>query len=285
VYLVCQGSLLQRWATFEREQMNMSRETMMCAVAVASMLWLAEASAAGQSQKVPAYTGRRTSGGKPDLNGIWQVLNSAAWDIQDHSGQLGVPPGQGVVEANEIPYQPWAAAKKKENLLNQKTADQTVANCFQPGVPRVTYLPFPFEIVQTPGFIAINYEFAHASRLINLERTSHDEELPDSWMGDPIAHWEGDTLVVDVKGFNDRTWFDQAGNFHSDALHVIERYTLTDPDHLLYEVTIEDPKVFTRPWKMSMPLYRRLDKNMKLLEYECVYYLQEERFKAAPFRR
>jgi hypothetical protein len=213
-------------------------------------------------------------------------LNTAAWDIQDHSGQLGVPPGQGVVEGNEIPYQPWAAAKKKENFANRKTADPTEADCFQPGVPRATYMPFPFEIVQTPKLIAINYEFAHASRLINMEKKSHNDELPaETWMGDPIGRWEGDTLVIDVNGFNDRTWFDQAGNFHSDALHVVERYTPTGPDHILYEATIEDPKVFTRPWKMSMPLYRRLGKNVKLLEYECVYYLQEERYKSAPFKR
>jgi len=244
-------------------------------------VWLSEVPAVAQT----TFTPRLTADGKPNLNGIWQTLNAAAWDIQDHSGQLDVHPGQGVVEGNEIPYQTWAAAKKKENFANRKTADLTESECFLPGVPRVTYLPFPFEIVQTPKLIAINYEFAHASRSIDMERNSHYEELPDSWMGDSIGRWEGNTLVVDVKGFNDRTWFDQAGNFHSDALHVVERYTPTSPDHILYEATIEDPKVFTRPWKMSMPLYRRLEKNLKILEYECVYYLQEERFKNAPFKR
>jgi hypothetical protein len=239
-------------------------------------------SASGQTA---AYKPRRTADGKPDLNGIWQVLNAASWDVQDHSAQMGFPAGQGVVEGNEIPYQPWAAAKKKENFAKRKLSDPTEAECYQPGVPRVTYMPFPFEIVQTPKLIAINYEFAHASRAIDMERTTHDEELPDTWMGDPIGRWEGDTLVVDVKGFNDRTWFDQAGNFHSEALHVVERYTPKSPDHLLYEVTIEDPKVFTRPWKMSMFLYRRLEKNAKILEYECVYYLQEDRYKDAPFKR
>jgi hypothetical protein len=252
-------------------------------VAAMSLVWLAEIPASGQTAN---STPLRGPDGKPDFNGIWQVLNAAAWDIQDHSGQLGVPPGQGVVEGNEIPYQPWAAAKKKENFANRKTADVTESECFQPGVPRATYMPFPFEIVQTPKLIAINYEFAHASRAINMEKKAHNEELPeDTWMGDPIGRWEGDTLVIDVKGFNDRTWFDQAGNFHSDALHVVERYTPSGPDHILFEATIEDPKVFTRPWKMSMPLYRRIGKNVKLLEYECVYYLQEERYKNAPFRR
>ena len=220
---------------------------------------------------------------KPNLNGIWQVLNTAAWNIQDHSGDLGVPPGQGVVEGNEIPYQPWALAKKQENHANP-TADLTEAKCYLPGVPRVTYMPFPFEVVQTANKVVIRYEYAHALRVIPVDGTSHPEGLPETWMGDSRGHWEGNTLVVDTNNFNDQTWFDHAGNFHSDALHVVERYTLVKPDQILYEAAIEDPKVFTRPWKMSMPLYRRAEKNVKLLEYECVYYLQEERYKNAPFK-
>ncbi|HEY6342349.1 MAG TPA: hypothetical protein VIY49_12720 [Bryobacteraceae bacterium] len=227
----------------------------------------------------------RASGGQPDFSGVWQAVNAASWDIQDHSGELGVPPGLGVVEGGEIPYQPWAAARKRENRLNRKTADPVAANCFLPGVPRATYMPYPFEIVQTPKLIAITYEFAHALRTIPMDASPHPEGLPDTWMGDSRGHWEGDTLVVDVKNFNDQTWFDAAGNFHSDQLHVIERYTLKDADHILYEATIEDPKVFTRTWKMSMPLYRRLEKNIGLLEYECVFYQQEEKYKNAPFHR
>jgi hypothetical protein len=221
--------------------------------------------------------------GKPDLSGIWQALNTAAWDIQDHAGQLGIPPGQGVVEGNELPYQPWAAKKKEENAVQRETADPTRSNCFLPGVPRATYMPYPFEIVQTPARIAIRYEFAHALRTIPTDGSPHPDGLPDAWMGDSRGHWEGNTLVVDVRNFDERTWFDQAGNFHSDALHVIERYSLSDPDHILYEATIEDPKVFTRPWKMRMPLYRIVDRNATLMEYECVFYLQEQRYKNAPF--
>jgi hypothetical protein len=221
---------------------------------------------------------------KPDLNGIWQVLNTAAWNIQDHTGELGVPPGQGVVEGNEIPYQPAALAKKQQNFANRAKADPTDANCFLPGVPRVTYMPFPFEIVQTANKVVIRYEYAHALRIIPVDGSSHPEGLPDTWMGDSRGHWEGNTLVVDSNNFNDQTWFDHAGNFHSDALHVVERFTLAKPDQILYEATIEDPKVFTKPWKMSMPLYRRAEKNVKLLEYECVYYLQEEKYKNAPFK-
>jgi hypothetical protein len=221
--------------------------------------------------------------GKPDLNGIWQALNTAAWDIQDHVGQLDVPPGQGVVEGKELPYQPWAAKKKEENAAQRKTADPTESNCFLPGVPRGTYMPYPFEIVQTPARMAIRYEFAHALRAIPIDGSPHPEGLPDAWMGDSRGHWEGNTLVVDVRNLDERTWFDKAGNFHSDALHVVERYSLTDSDHILYEATIEDPKVFTRPWKMRMPLYRIVDQNATLLEYECVFYLQEQRYKNAPF--
>lgn len=220
---------------------------------------------------------------RPDFSGIWQAVNTAAWDLQDHSGALGWPPGQSVVEGNEIPYQPWAAAKKQQNFANRRTADPVEANCYLPGVPRATYMPFPFEIVQTPKLIAITYEFDHALRQVPMDGSPHSDSS-DTWMGDSRGHWDGNTLVVDITGFNDRTWFDRAGNFHSDALHVVERYTLSGRDHILYEATIEDPKVFTRPWKIRMPLYRLQDRNARLLEYECVYYLQEERYKNAPFK-
>ena len=222
---------------------------------------------------------------QPNFNGIWQAVNTAAWDLRDHSGQLGMPPGLGVVEGGEIPYQPWAAAKQRENFAQRQTADVTEANCFLPGVPRATYMPYPFEIVQTPKMIAIRYEYAHALRQIPLDGSAHPDGLPDAWMGDSRGKWDGNTLVVDVNSFNDQTWFDHAGNFHSDALHVVERYSLTDKDHIQYEATIEDPKVFMRPWKIRMPLYRMVDANARLLEYECVYYLQEERFRNAPFHK
>ncbi len=236
--------------------------------------------------KMAAEASHRLSDGKPDLNGIWEAVNTASWDIQDHSGQLGIPPGFGVVEGNEIPYQPWAFAKKKENFANRKTADLTEANCYLPGVPRITYMPYPFQIEQSPKAIAFSYEFDHALRVIHLEGQHPDPNgFLDTWMGDSRGHWEGDALVVDIRNFNDQTWFDKAGNFHSEALHVVERYSLSDADHMNYEVTIDDPKVFTKEWKMSMPLYRRAEKNAKVLEYECVFYLQEERYKNAPFKK
>jgi hypothetical protein len=244
------------------------------------MFLLASISVSGQTS---AHALPRTADGKPNLNGIWQVMNSAAWDLQDHTGALGIPPGQSVVEGGQIPYRPEAAKKKQENFTHRATDDPAEATCYMPGVPRATYLPYPFEIIQTPKLIAVSYEFGHTRRNIFTDGTPRPEGFPDFWMGDSRGRWEGDTLVVDVRNLDERTWLDHAGNFHSDALHVVERYTMIDPDHILYEATLEDPKMFTRPWKIGMPLYRRIEKNVKLLEYECVYYLQEERYgKAKP---
>ncbi len=230
----------------------------------------------------PAYRAPRAADGHADMSGIWQAMNTANWDIQDHHARqsavmtlgasFGMPAGAGVVEGNDIPYQPWAAAKKKQNADQWLTLDPEI-KCYLPGVPRATYMPFPFQIVQTPKTILMAYEFASASRIVRMTKT---EDAPiDFWMGWSRGRWEGDTLVVDVTGFNDQTWFDRAGNFHSDALHVVERYTRTGPDHLAYEATIEDPKVFTRPWKMRMPLYRRAEKNAQLFEYKCVEFVEE----------
>jgi hypothetical protein len=145
--------------------------------------------------------------------------------------------------------------------------------CYLPGVPRATYMPYPFQIIQTPKYILIVYTYANAVRTIYMD--DHKEAPWDSWLGWSNGRWEGETLVVDTTGFNDQTWFDRAGNFHSDALHVVERYTATSPDHLVYEATIEDPKVFTRPWKMSMPLYRRLEKNAQIMEFKCVEFVED----------
>ena len=235
---------------------------------------LAAVAAAPAALSAQGYRAPRTADGKPDLNGIWQALNTAHADLQDHGALPGVPASPGVVDGNEIPYQPGALAKKKENLANSATADP-LAGCFLPGVPRATYLPCPFQIAQTPSAVAFLYTFRRAPRLVYTDGSKHPEGLV-FWMGDSRGRWEGDTLVVDVTSFNDKTWFDSAGNFHSEALHVVERYTRTGPDHLLYEATIEDPNVFTRPWKISMPLYRRLEKNLQILEYECVEFLERQ---------
>jgi hypothetical protein len=245
------------------------------AVAALTLLLSTPAAAQAPSEAARAYTPPRTSDGQPDLQGIWQVLNTAAWDIQDHPAQLGIPAGQGVVEGNEIPYQPWALAQKQENYDSRLTADPAT-KCYMPGVPRITYLPYPFQILQFPDRVLILYEYIHVTRTIYTDGSPHPDGHIDFWMGDSRGHWEGDTLVVDLIHFNDQTWFDRAGNFHSAALHVIERYTRNGPDHITYDVTIEDPEVFTRPWKMSMPLYRRQEENIQLLEYECYAYAETQ---------
>ena len=218
----------------------------------------------------------RTPDGRPNLNGVWQVLNTASWDIQDHQAQLDVPPGQGVVEGNEIPYQTEALARKLENYKNRRTADPVKARGLLPGVPRMMYLPFPFQITQTPKYVAIVSEYSRTMRIIYTDGSQHLAGPIDFWMGDSRARWEEDTLVVDTIHFNEETWFDHAGNFHSEALHLVERFTLVGPDHINYEVTVEDPKVFTRPWKMSMPFYRRKEPNVRILEYEAGGLLDEE---------
>jgi hypothetical protein len=217
----------------------------------------------------------RIADGKPDLSGIWQALNTANIDLQDHVAQKGAPAGQSVVEGNEIPYQPWALAKKKENYADRATLDPE-NKCYLPGVPRVTYLGLPFQIFQRSDLVTVLYEHAHANRFIYTNGSSHPKGPIDWWMGDSRGHWEGDTLVVDNNNFNDQTWFDHAGDFHSDQLHVVERYSLRDADHIDYRATIEDPKVFTRPWNIDLVLYRHVEKSFQLLEYECYGFDREQ---------
>jgi len=218
----------------------------------------------------------RTADGKPDIQGIWQVRNTAAGSLEDHGASLGIAAGRGVIvdpPDGKIPYQPWALKKRDENYNNRAKADP-LGKCFLAGVPRINYLPFPFQIFQTPKFVAIAYEYDHATRTVSLDGSKHLPEI-NFWMGDSRGHWEGDTLVVEVADLNDQTWLDLSGDFHSDAIKVTERYTRTGPDILQYEATIEDPKVYTRPWKISMPLYRHTEKDFQLYEYECHDYQEE----------
>ena len=220
--------------------------------------------------------------GHPDLNGIWQAMNTANWDLLDHPAQPGafwqtgaigaIPAGQTVVEGGEIPYKPEALKKKQENFQKRMTEDPE-AKCYMPGIPRATYLPYPFQIVQSQRDILFVYEYATANRLVNLGPPQ--KAGSDTWMGTSNGRWEGETLVVDVTGLNGLAWFDRAGDWASDQLHVVERYTRVGPDHMQYEATIEDPAVFTRPWKISMPLYRHIEKNAQILEFKCVPFAEE----------
>jgi hypothetical protein len=274
----------------------MSERAMSTTIHNAVKLIAAVAASISLAAQSTPYRAPRADGGKPDLNGIWQVLNEANYDLEAHNarpamalrpgpygpvpaarvlalGAVGaVPPSLGVVEGGEIPYKPEALTTKKENQENWLSRDPEI-KCFLPGVPRATYIPQPFRIFQSARQIFIAYQYAGAVRNIYLKDPG--PAPVDSWMGQSVGHWEGETLVVDVTGFNDQTWFDRAGNFHSDALHVVERYTRSSPDVISYEATIEDPKVFTRPWKISMPLYRRQEKSAQLLDFKCVEFVEE----------
>ncbi len=252
-------------------------------IAAAVVTLLATGAWRGPSQPAAASFTRMPDG-KPNLNGIWAASNTANWNIETHQATQGpvtalgaafsVPGGLGVVEGGAIPYTPEARAQRDANARNWLANDPEV-KCYLPGVPRATYMPYPFQIVQStePNDLLLTYEFASASRIVHM---STPQEAPvESWMGWSNGRWEGDTLVVDVTGFVDRTWFDRAGNHHSDALHVVERYTPQGPDVIRYEATIEDPKVFTRAWKLSMPLYRRAERDARLMEYKCVEFAEE----------
>jgi len=229
------------------------------------------------------YTGPRTPDGKPDLNGLWQALGTAHWNLEAHSASEGIPAGLSVVEGGPIPYKPEALKQRDQNFKNRMN-DDPVRKCFLPGVPRATYLPFPFEITQMPKHIGIAYEFTHATRTIFLDGAPHLEDV-DFYMGDARGHWEGDTLVVDTVSLGDQTWFDQAGNFHSDALKVTERFTPTDATHIDYSATIDDAKTFTRPWTIRMTIYKRVEKNLELLDYECAEHIYEKVFKEKTVKR
>ena len=267
--------------------------------ALAGMMAIAVAPLAAQSYRAP-----RLPDGKPDLNGIWQALNEANYDLEAHMarpamalrpgpygpvpaapvlalGAVGaVPPSLGVVENGPIPYKPEALATRKQNQEDWLNRDPEI-KCYLPGVPRATYMPYPFQIVQSVKAMSFVYEYAGATRNIHLKDPG--PALTDSWMGQSVGHWEGETLVVNVTDMNDKTWFDRAGNFHSDKLHVVERYTRTSPDVIAYEATIEDPEVFTRPWKISMALYRRQEKNAQILDFKCVEFVEELLY--GPYRK
>ena len=225
----------------------------------------------------------RTADGRPDFNGIWQAINTANWDVEPHAAGFGplvaagaigaIPAGLGIVEGDEIPYTPEARAQQQENKSDWLSNDPLV-KCYMPGVPRANYLPFPFQIVQSTDHIIFAYEFASASRIVYVDQPDFEAPIL-SWMGHNLARFEGDTLVIEVTDQVPDTWLDHAGNHHTDALRVTERYTHLGPNVIQYEATLEDPNVYTRPWKVSFPLYRRLDENMQLLEFKCVEFTEE----------
>jgi hypothetical protein len=256
-------------------------------LAMAALVALMACTPSGPDAPMPESAGgapaiRRMADGKPDLNGIWQALAPANYDVRPHAarppalpvlGAIGAePPSLGVVEGGEIPYLPAAAEQQAQNYANRLELDPE-RKCFMPGIPRATYMPQPFQIFQSGDHVMMAYQFANAVREIHLRDPG---PAPTSfWMGWSVGRWEGDTLVVAVTNQKPDTWLDRAGNFHSEALRVEERYTPMGPDHLLYEATLEDPSVYARPWKISLPLYRRLETNAELLEFKCVPFAEE----------
>ena len=221
--------------------------------------------------------------GNPDINGIWQAINTAHWNLEDHNAASGpaeygvltaMPPGVGVVVGGEIPYQDWAREQRQKNFENRWREDPE-AKCYLPGVPRATYMPYPFQVLQGTSHIMIVYGFAEANRTIHMDKENPEPPPIDSWMGRSHGRWEGDTLVVEATGFTGQAWFDRAGNFASDTLRVTERYTPTGPNSMMYEATLEDPNVFTEPWTIRMPLYRRMEENVRVLEFKCVEFSEE----------
>jgi hypothetical protein len=259
---------------------------------LAQVLALLVAALPVAAQEIP-----RLSDGRPDMSGIWQVLNEANYDLEPHIarhslqmregpinpvpaiptlrlGAVGAVPGSlgVIVGGGKIPYTEEARALKEENMANWIERDPEV-KCYLPGVPRATYIPMPFQIVQNENDIFIAYQFAGAVRDIYMDNPGPSPV--DSWMGWSVGNWEGDTLVVDVTGISDRTWFDRAGSHHSYQLHVVERYTMISPNHIDYEATIEDPLVLTEPFTIKMPIYRRIEENARLMDFRCVEFVEE----------
>jgi hypothetical protein len=239
--------------------------------------------------------------GKPNFSGIWQAMNEAQWDLEAHGVRVaaitqpgvypyeyarvpaapvlalgaagGIPASLGVVQGDgHIPYTPEALKVKQENADHWVDRDPEL-KCYLPGIPRAMYMPYPFEITQSTNKVHMAFEFTNTARTIHLDTV--EKPPSDTWMGHSVGHWDGDTLIVDVTDFNDKTWFDRAGNYHSDALHVVERFSLKTPDVIWYEATITDPNVFTRPWTIAMPLYRRMEPNAQLTEYQCIDMVDE----------
>ena len=285
-----------------RKRSNALIVVVIAAIAVVG-IWLAmrlQGPAAAQVARpgqFPEYMPARTADGKPDLNGIWQSLTTANWDLEAHGAGPGAypqmlgawgaePGGQSIVEGGVIPYRPEALARRQANFENRAKPSvpgdgveppmgDPELKCWMTGVPRMMYMPYPLQIVQTPDAVLVTQEFNGNTRIV---RMNWEEESPVDntfFMGWNRGRWEGDTLVIDVTGLSDKNWLDRAGNFLSDAAHVVERLTAASPYHITYEATIEDPKVFSRPWKMSFPLYRRMERDVQLMEFKCQPFVEE----------
>jgi hypothetical protein len=275
-------------SSVSRSRLSRFGSAAICVLAAAAVV---PAAVQAQRSDIP-----RLASGRPDLNGIWQALGNAHWDIEPHTaraalammegpvipvprheilamGALGsVPSGVGIVVGGEIPYLPAALTLRNENRENYLDRDPQI-KCYLPGVPRATYLPFPFQVFQSESKFFIAYEYAGAVRDVYLQDPGPAQV--DTWMGQSVGTWEGDVFVVEATGFNGQAWLDRAGNHASLSLTVTERYTMTSPDHIMYEATLEDSNTFSRPWTISMPLYRHINENARLGQFKCVEFVEE----------
>ncbi len=227
----------------------------------------------------------RAADGHPDLSGVWQTLNTAHWNLEPHvadypvildlGAQFAVPPGQGVVEGGTIPYLP-AALEERDRRFARRLDEDPEGKCYLGGVPRSTYMPYPFRILQSEDNVIFVYQFAAGFRRVFVD--GEDEAPLDSWMGWSNGRWDGDTFVIEVTGMNGLTWLDRAGNYASGNARVVERYTPLGPNHMQYEATIEDDTVYSRPWTISMPLYRIVDDDFRMMEFKCEPFVEEKNY-------
>jgi hypothetical protein len=246
--------------------------------------------------RAAAYDPPSLASGKPDFSGVWQVLSRANDNLEAHGasaarafrdgpvapvpakevvalGAIGaVPAGLGVVEGGRIPYLPQALAHRDTNRANWLQGDPEI-KCYLPGIPRANYMVFGFQILHNDAALMFSYEYAGAVRNVHL---SDPGPAPlESWMGQSWMHWDGDTMVIETEGFNGQTWLDRAGNFHSNHLKVTERFTRTSDFTMDYSATLEDPKVYATPWTIRMPVYRRVGTDARLMQFNCVEFVEE----------
>ncbi|MBO9581127.1 MAG: hypothetical protein J7498_09580 [Sphingobium sp.] len=249
-------------------------------LSLAALMLLAAGPQAAYSQKVKAAKADnipRLANGRPDFSGIWQTLSEADYDLEPHAGRRDAPPGPGVVDGSELPYKPDARAQKERNFAVRATDDPRL-HCYILGVPRSVYYPAPFQIFQRDRDLTLVHQFGHQVRTIHTNGTLHPKEADQQfWLGDSRGRWEGDALVVDVTDFNDVTWLDRAGNYHSPDMHVTETWRFVDHDTISYTAIVEDPQVYTKPWTINVLLNRRREKNFELIEDYC-FTLRYDKF-------
>jgi hypothetical protein len=258
------------------------------AVLVCSSLLLAVAALDAHAQnpeKSSTFVPARLWDGKtPDFRGIWQARGTAHVNIEGHRGEKGVAASPSIVvdpPEGKIPYKPEALAVRQSNYAARATADPSL-KCYQAGVPRATYVPSPLQILQGPGgTFAIVYQENHAFRVFYPDTRPHFDAA-DFWMGDTRYRWEGDTLVADVVALTDQMWMDQAGNFHSPDVHIVERYRMTDADTIEYEARIEDPAVYLKPWTLRSALERVKRRGARIIEDECLEGADGVRYHISP---